>query len=135
MKAASQTLTASAQVSFPIWDQPPSLTIDSNGCILLASEHAEDFFEYPTGKLVGLYISALVPALDEIELPGHKSIELVRYLSRCGVSFMAQSGCSQHFPCHLSIVELHDSRNGSYRVVFTQPENCVMAADIYPQKS
>ncbi|MCF8200241.1 MAG: PAS domain-containing protein [Sulfuritalea sp.] len=135
MDATLQALTVPRQASLPNWEQPPTLTIDSDGTILHASDGAARFFEYPSGYLAGMYISELVPALTDIEVPGDKNVELVRYLSRCGVSFTAHSGKNRDFPCHLSIVALHDSRNGSYRVVFTRPESRELAEAIYSSKN
>lgn len=102
---------------------PPTLTIDSNGCISHANNSAENLFDYPSGEMVGLHISSVVPALEEIEVPDQRSLGLVRYLSRCGVSFTAHDSRRQCFPCKLSIIALHDSRYGSYRVIVTKPES------------
>jgi len=123
MNARFQPATEPGQSSPPKWEQPPALTIASNGYIVHTSDGAEGFFDYSSERLVGLHISVLVPALNEIQGSDNKNLALIRYLSRCGVTFTAHTRSHRCFPCNLSIVGLHDSRQGSYRVVVTEAES------------
>lgn len=111
------------QSFLPKWGQPAALTIDSSGYIVQVSEGAESLFDYSSGRLIGLHISTLTPALKEIHGSDNSNLRLVRYLSRCGVAFTAHTRNHRCFPCNLSIVALHDSRQGSYRVIVTEAES------------